>query len=83
MIKLNVASAKCILFIYDTMCELVTYDHQNDQRPIFFSLPLRTQLFLKVGHGGAVKFTTRLRSISCGSYSDLRSRYVSLTKRWL
>lgn len=46
MIKLNVASAKCILFIYDTMCELVTYDHQNDQRPIFFSLPLRTQLFL-------------------------------------
>lgn len=46
MIKLNVANAKCILFIYDTMCELVTYNHQNDQRPIFFSLPLRTQLFL-------------------------------------
>lgn len=36
------------------MYELVTYD-QNNQRPIFFlSETARTQLFWKVGHGGAV-----------------------------
>lgn len=66
------------LFIHGTiskMYELVTYD-QNDQRP-----SLSPKLFLKVGHGGAVKFRTRLCSISCGSYCDLQSRYVSLTKR--
>lgn len=84
--KMSVTMNVYFIFILDTiskMNELVIYDQSNQRPNFFFRNCQDTIIFKSRSRRCGVEFRKRLCSIICGSYCDLRSRYVSLTKRWL